>query len=311
MTGSPYVMRLATGTAQAEEPRSRDGCRGDGRSDRQGRPASSGRATTCSAGARAPSPSTRGHQEPVRPEAGQPHVRAGGRDRRLRVDGPPAPARRRPGPAGPEGPDQRRVRRRGHVRRADRQGVRCRGDRRVQHEEPRLVRSIGADHVIDYTRDDFTTGGPALRPHPRQRRQPLDGADPARADPDRDADLERRRARRRQARPHDPGHVRVDGRPPAGKPVRQDAEPRRPGRPQGLRRSRQGHARHRPHLPARPRPAEAIGHVADGARPRDGRHHASDRPPTSPDRPLHHHLRLPERNPIMSKATVTDSSSAA
>ena len=36
-----------------------------------------------------------------------------------------------------EGADQRRVRRRGHLRRADRQGVRRRGDRRLQHAERR------------------------------------------------------------------------------------------------------------------------------------------------------------------------------
>ncbi len=32
-----------------------------------------------------------------------------------------------------------------------------------------LVRSIGADHVIDYTQEDFTQNGRAVRLHPRQR----------------------------------------------------------------------------------------------------------------------------------------------
>ena len=76
------------------------------------------------------------------------------------IDRPPAPSRRRQGPARAEGPDQRGVRRRRHVRRADRQGVRRRGDRRVQHEEP-------GDGPLDRCR-------PRHRLHPRglHRRAP-------------------------------------------------------------------------------------------------------------------------------------------
>ena len=47
---------------------------------------------------------------------------------------------------------------RGYLRRADRQGRRCRGHRRVQYAQVDMVRSIGADHVIDYTRDGVTGG---------------------------------------------------------------------------------------------------------------------------------------------------------
>ena len=136
MTGSPFVMRMATGLRKPKNPvpgtdiagtveavgkdvqRLRAGRRGVRRGAPAHSPSTRRRARTSSCRSRPTSPSSRR----------------------------PPSACRRPPPCsccattakvqpGPEGPDQRRIGRRRHVRGADRQGVRCRGDRRVQHEE--------------------------------------------------------------------------------------------------------------------------------------------------------------------------------
>ena len=120
-------------------------------------------------------------------QALEPHLRAGRSRAGIGDDRPARTDRRRPPGGWPEGPDHRRLWRCRQLRRADRQGAGSRSHRRLQHRKLDLVRSLGADHVIDYTPDDFADGDDALRPDPRHRRQ-LDVARLRRA-------LTRRRAR--------------------------------------------------------------------------------------------------------------------
>jgi hypothetical protein len=118
----------------------------------------------------------------ARVEAVQSFVRGSGG----RVGGcshrPPDPTRSRERPAGAEGPDQRRLGRRRHLRRADRECARGRGNGRLQHRERGAGASSGSRPRRRLHPGGLHEAWTAPRPDAGHRRQPLLPRLPARPD---------------------------------------------------------------------------------------------------------------------------------
>ena len=93
------------------------------------------------------------------PEARQSLLRGSGGGAGRRLYRTRSGARSRESPAGPACPRQRRLGRRGQLRRPACEGTRRRArDRGLQRAERRTGRGARRGHVIDYTREDYTRG---------------------------------------------------------------------------------------------------------------------------------------------------------
>ena len=160
------------GIGRPTSRRARHGLCGDRRSGRRGRHRVSSRRR----GVRRPRRLARRIHErrrgtSDRSEARQPDVRASGRRAGRGDHGPAGAARSRQGRARSKGADQRRIGRRGNVRGANREGVRRRGYRRVQHTQSRAGprARCGSRRRLHSRR--FYAERCALRPDRRSRRQ--------------------------------------------------------------------------------------------------------------------------------------------
>jgi threonine dehydrogenase-like Zn-dependent dehydrogenase len=142
-------------------------------------------------------------------------------------------------------------------------------------EKVEMVRSIGADHVIDYTQEDFAEGdqrydlildigGNSSRCH-------ACGAPSLPGGPSSSLEARGRTVARRHRSPA-PGDDVIAVRGPEAWHVRRQGEPRGPARPQGAHRVREDHTGHRPDVPTGrgPRSHPVFGRRT---RSRESRHH--------------------------------------
>ncbi len=136
-----------------------------------------------------------------------------------------------------------------------------------------LVRSLGADRVIDYTTDRLHDRRRDVRPHLRQHREPVPVGRPPGAEAERNAAPEQRpgRGRPSRARQAAPAARPVAVRTADAAPLPVTPERRGPRRPRRPRRPGQAAAGDRQHVPA-PRDRRGAPPRRGRPRPGQGRH---------------------------------------